>query len=179
MRHQRCSVARGSGPAGKPALANPAGNPALLGPAGNPAHSPAGNPALRWIGSALAAAATLVAMSPAGGCAGGGRRAPRTATTPYAGPDIRVDSSGPAHVVIFQAPSTGWSFAVDLVQPKSRVTEVYTSATRPNPAFMHAQVVTPLSVGTGVDARSPIAVRVRVLDHGIRPDAQPYADPIR
>lgn len=164
MRHQRGSVARGSGVA-RPAF-SPPGDPARI-------------PALNWIGSALAAAATLAAIIAPAGCSGGGRRPPRAAATPYAGPDVRVDSSGPDHIVTFQASSTGWAFTVDAVQPKSGVTEVYASATRPNPAFMQAQVVTPLSVGTGVDARTPIAVRVRVLDFGARAGEQPYADPIR
>lgn len=100
------------------------------------------------------------------GCAGGRRAEPRASPVPYAGPDIRLDSTGSQHVAVLHAPSAGWSFALDAVEPRSAGTDAFVTATRPDPAFMHAQVVTPLSVGTGVASNKPITLLVRVLDFG-------------
>lgn len=118
---------------------------------------------------ALAAAAIL------GACAGGRRSEPRASHVPYAGPVVRLDSTGPQHVAVLDAPSAGWAFTLDAVEPKSGTTEAFVTATRPDPAFMHAQVVTPLSVGTGVASNKPMTLLVRVLDFGVPGRGTPYA----
>lgn len=124
----------------------------------------------RVIGWAALAAGVAIGLSALPGCKGGTRR-PVKAAAPatYDGPPISVESSGAHHVVVLTAPSAGWAFTMDRSEPALRSTEVFLTATRPNPAFMHAQQVVPLRAGTGVDAAKPVDVYVRFLDFGASP----------
>ncbi len=131
---------------------------------------------VRLIGLGTLAAGLIVASGTLPACKGSGRR-PVKATpgaSSYDGPPVEVDASGPQHVIVFQAPSAGWSFSMDRAESTLRVTEVFVTATRPNPAFMYTQQVVHLRAGTGVDAKKPVDVYIRVLDYGARAGSEPY-----
>ncbi len=130
----------------------------------------------RLIGTLVLAAGVMLACGVVSGCrgSGSGRAPPKAISASYDGPPVEVESSGPQHVVVFQAPSAGWSFTMDRSEPARRTTDVFLTATRPNPAFMHAQQVVPLRAGTGVPADKPVDVYVRVLDFGRAGGSEPY-----
>jgi hypothetical protein len=90
----------------------------------------------------------------------------------YDGPACTLDSSGNQHVVVLQAPSAGWTFSLDRAERKLRTTELFFTATRPDPAFMHAQHVVSLRAGTGVESDRTVIVYVRVAEHGIKPRSE-------
>jgi hypothetical protein len=130
----------------------------------------------RRIGTAALAAGVMLASAASPGCRGSGtgRAPPKAISASYDGPPVQVESSGPQHVVILQAPSAGWAFTMDRSEPARGTTDVFLSATRPNPAFMHAQQVVPLRAGSGVAAGKPLDVYVRVLDFGNAGGSEPY-----
>jgi hypothetical protein len=107
------------------------------------------------------------------GCRSGTRPPPKT-VTPYAGPVVEVDSSGAQHMAVLRAPSAGWAFTLDRTEPSPNGVEVFVTATRPNPAFMHAQVECLLRAGAGVGSSRPIGVFVRIVNFGSDPGGVAY-----
>jgi hypothetical protein len=106
-------------------------------------------------------------------CGGGGGQVDRGSGA-YSGPDIRIDSTGPKHLLILTAPSAGWSFTFDQVRPAFGHQELFVTVVSPNPAAAHAQVVVEQRLGTTVDSGTPLTVLVRTLEHGQNPAFRPY-----
>ena len=121
--------------------------------------------------SALFSATAVGAF--ASGCRSGTRPPPKS-VTPHVGPVVELDSTGPQHVAVLRAPSAGWAFTLDRTEPAPNGVEVFVTATRPNPAFMHAQVECLLRAGTGVGTSRPVALFVRVLDFAGGDRSAPY-----
>lgn len=108
------------------------------------------------------------------GCAGR-KPPPSVAAEPYDGPPATLDSAGPAHVVVFDAPSPGWTPGLDQVREDWRHMAVYITLRSPDPTFLYPTAVARLQVGTGVTSATPVRVFVRVLDFNTRSnDASPY-----
>jgi hypothetical protein len=118
-------------------------------------------------------ASTAVFLLAETGCATHSRQAARDEDA-YAGPALSVDSRGPQHVVVITAPSAGWEITFDRAKPSLGFTEVYITARKPNPAYMHAQATVEQRLGSAVDAKTPIRVLVRVVDYTSTADAAPY-----
>lgn len=133
-----------------------------------PPHAPTRR--LRTLSIGLCA---LLAAVSAGGCRSG-TSPPSKAVSPYAGPVVEIDSTGPQHVAVLRAPSAGWSFTLDRTEPAPGGVEVFVTATRPNPAFMHAQVECFLRAGTGVGSGRPLSLYVRTADFGGAAAGMPY-----
>ncbi len=126
----------------------------------------------RWIGLWGLAAGIVCSAGVLPACKGGGRRPVKSSSGVYDGPPVTLDSSGSQHVVVLQAPSAGWTFSLDRAERKLRGTELFLTATGPDPAFMHAQHVVSLRAGTGVESDRPVVVYVRVTEHGTRPRSE-------
>lgn len=93
---------------------------------------------------------------------------------PYAGPELRVESDRPHHVVVMNAPSGGWTIRLDRVEQFLDRREAFLTITRPNPAYAHTQAFVEQHVATPVDRNLPLHVFARVLDFDEKPDA-PYS----
>ena len=111
----------------------------------------------------------------AAGCASdpvgsGGSGAPRQSLV-YAGPPVTIESHSPNHIIVVTTPTGGWSLIWD-----ERADEaVYLTLRRPDSGFFHTQQLVPHRIGSGVPSGDPLAVHVRVLDHGEPAADQPYA----
>ena len=106
-------------------------------------------------------------------CGGSGAQVDQ-GTGEYRGPEIRIDSTGPRHILVLTAPTAGWSFTFDQVRPAFGHHELFVTVISPNPAAAHAQVVVEQRLGTTVDSGTPLTVFVRNLEHGQGPGARPY-----
>ncbi len=121
------------------------------------------------IGTLLFAAGVSIALvAPLASC-GGGASIDKDTNSPYQGPEISIDSAGPQHIILVQAPSAGWTVVFDQTRPALGTTEVFVSLIRPNPAFQHAQAVVEQRLGSTVASNSRINVFARVCDHGADP----------
>ena len=117
---------------------------------------------------ALAALIAAGCASDPGGS--GGSDAPLQSLV-YAGPAVTIESHSPNHIIVVTTPTGGWSLIWD-----ERADEaVYLTLRRPDSSFFHTQQLVPHRIGSGVPSGDPLAVHVRVLDHGESAGDQPYA----
>lgn len=86
--------------------------------------------------------------------------------TPYAGPAISLDSSGPRHTAVLAAPSSGYRVQFDRKLRRFDETDVFITVTRPDPSQMHAQSIVPLNLDTTVASSERIVLYARVRDFG-------------
>jgi len=113
----------------------------------------------------------IAAVSLLSACAG---RGVSRSAEPYSGPPITAEAIAGQHVVVLNAPSVGWSFTLDQTEREVDHTDVFLTATRPNPAMMHTQALVRHEVGTTVPASTAVEVFVRVLEYGEKAGSQPY-----
>lgn len=117
---------------------------------------------MRRISAALIAFALVAAFQTVIGCTG--RPAlPATSSDPYVGPPLALDSSGPEHMVVIQAPTPGWVATLDRVAEQHRHQAVFITVRRPNPAFLYPQVIVEQRVATTIPTTGPVRVYARVL----------------
>lgn len=102
------------------------------------------------------------------------RDGPRLAAQPYSGPPISIESAPPRHTFILAAPSAGWSLSLDRATRGFDQTDVYITIRKPDPTYMHAQVVTTHRIDSSVDASIPIRLFARTLEARDRPLRQPF-----
>ncbi len=100
----------------------------------------------------------------AAGTAGCGTSRPTLSEARYNGPPIEVDRSGKLYRLTFQAPSQGWTFTLDQVQPSLDKATLLVTARKPDPSYMYAQVLVDQQLLTQVETSTPIDVYVRVAE---------------
>ena len=129
------------------------------------------------VSSVARSAAFLLSIIPAvsllSGCASTARPV-YTSAAAYDGPPMTAKGSAGQHVIVMTAPTSGWSLALDLTRPALDRTEVFLTATRPDPAKMQAQMLVTHEVGTTVSTSSAMDVYARVLGFGERAGEQAY-----
>ncbi|MCX5689539.1 MAG: hypothetical protein NTV94_07100 [Planctomycetota bacterium] len=113
---------------------------------------------------------TLAGLSVAssGGCAGGSPP-PVMADQPYAGPAVKLESSGGVWIVVVRSPSPGWKAHVDRLWEEYGAQGVYVSLTEPNPAFSYASVEVEQRLATSVRAADPVKLYVQRLKFTLEP----------
>lgn len=94
--------------------------------------------------------------------AGGGKRT--TSTEPYRGPAITLDSTGPRHLIVVEAPSPGWRVSFDELGESGQ--DVYITITRPDPALLYPQVIVEQRMDSTVPTGQPVRVMARVVEFG-------------
>ena len=120
---------------------------------------------------ATLALAALTAAGCAGGPIGSGGSDGTFQVLIYTGPPVTIESEGPNHIVVVTTPTGGWS----LIWDERAEEAVYLTLRRPDPDFFHTQQLVGHRVGSGVPSGGPLAVHVRIVDHGEPGDDQPYA----
>jgi hypothetical protein len=95
-------------------------------------------------------------------------------SSPYAGPAITLDSSGPRHTAILAAPSSGYRVQFDRTERRFDATDVFMTVTRPDPTQMHAQAMVSLNLDTTVLSGEAIVVYARIRDFGASGVKAPY-----
>lgn len=86
-----------------------------------------------------------------------------TRETPYAGPELTIDSTGPSHAIVIQAPTPGYTVSLDAIRDRLNGREALISIRRPDPRFMVAQMIVTQRIGTDVSITTPLDVFVRQL----------------
>lgn len=107
------------------------------------------------------------------GCSRGGSGV-RIADAPYAGPDIAIDASGAQYQVVLTAPTGGWEFRRDRIRDSLDGREIFVTAIRPNPAYMHTQALTEHRLGTSAPTTAPVRLFARLIDHDQDPGSAHY-----
>jgi hypothetical protein len=102
------------------------------------------------------------------------RDGPKLGSQPYAGPPLSIESTPPRHTIILTAPSAGWSLSLDRATRGFDRTDVFITIRRPDPAYMHAQVVSTHRLDSSVDSSTPIRLLARILEAQERPLRQPF-----
>jgi hypothetical protein len=91
-------------------------------------------------------------------------------TASYDGPPVRRSVVEGEHVVAIVVPSGGWELLGENIDREFRDNRVYVTLVRPDPEMMHTQARMSFNVTTGVRADEPLAVYVRIVDHGAEPN---------
>lgn len=123
--------------------------------------------------TALAAILVLFLAAALSGCHAVGPR-PTVDRAPYAGPEVSIDSWAPRHQITITTPTGGWSAKLDQVRDGEGARDVFITLRRPDPEQMVTQALVPHTINSTADARIPIAVYIRVVEHGADPADFPY-----
>jgi hypothetical protein len=97
-----------------------------------------------------------------------------TSAEPYQGPPLSMDSSGPQHIAILAAPTSGWAAQLDQTRRQLGSMDVFITARKPNPAFAQTQTVVQHRIATSVPATEDATVYLRVLEFNQDPAKEPY-----
>lgn len=108
---------------------------------------------------ALAAAASFLC-----GCSTSQRSGPAATTSPSM-PGIGLDSSGESHIIVFTAPTGGWSFSADRAEDVQGQSNVFVTMRRPNPRFVYPQMLVEHRIATQTPGSDRISVFARILEH--------------
>jgi len=112
-------------------------------------------------GVALLMAGVLAGVLPAG-C--GSSLPTTTRDAAYSGPGLVLDSTGPTHAIVIQAPTPGHTVSLDAVRDRLGGREALVTIRQPDPRFMVAQVVVTQRIGTDVPVSVPLDVFVRQME---------------
>ena len=119
--------------------------------------------------SCVAMGVTIFALP---GCSS--RTVPEAVETPYAGPAITLDSKGPSHLVVLEAPSGGYGLVVDRVLERAGYHDIFVTVRTPDPRFVHTQAVTRLRAMAPLASTVPVRVCARVLGAGEPAEGDEY-----
>lgn len=86
-----------------------------------------------------------------------------TRETPYAGPSLVIDSTGPTHAVVIEAPTPGHTVSLDTIRDRLNGREALITIRQPDPRFVVAQVIVTQRIGTDVPSSIPLDVFVRQM----------------
>lgn len=126
----------------------------------------------RRLAAALATLSTVIAPI---GCTSFHAPNP-TVSGSYQGPPLSLTSSSDAHVVVFQAPSPGWTLSLDEVRDRLGGKNAFITLRQPDPKFAYAQVVVEQNLATSVPTDIPLALFARIAPHAADPSDNPYAE---
>ncbi len=89
-------------------------------------------------------------------------------------PPIRLGAVDGRHLIILRAPNPGWSIGIDRAEIARHGQRVFITIRRPDPAYMHQQVIVEKRVLTDVRAEAPITIMARLLGAHESGDDRPY-----
>jgi len=128
-----------------------------------------------WWSILVRAGAAASPALPLIGCASSAPPPPTT-ETPFEGPAVTIDSSGPEHVAVVEAPTPGWQVTVARVMPAYGHRAAYLQMRRPYPGAMYAQVIVTQRVALGVASTEPVRVYARAMNfEDARSSEAPFA----
>lgn len=78
--------------------------------------------------------------------------------------EVKLDSTGPRHLVVIVTPTSGWQVAFDRVAGDA----VYLTVTRPSPEFLQTQALVEHRIDTTVASGKSLRAMVRTVDFGGR-----------
>ena len=95
------------------------------------------------------------------GCAG--RHVPTVSDDRYDGPPLSVDSSGPSHVLVLDAPSGGYTLTIDRVLERSKSYDIFATVRTPDPRFFYTQSTVKLRALVPLASTERVRVCARTL----------------
>lgn len=111
------------------------------------------------------------------GCAS--RHVPDVGDGRYDGPPLALESAGPSHVLVLEAPSGGYTLTIDRVLERSKSFDLFATIRTPDPRFVHTQAVVTLRALAPLASTERVRVCARVLPAGSEDDpAYPVALPL-
>ena len=78
-------------------------------------------------------------------------------------PPIKVEALGEHHLLIMQAPNSGWSIAIDKSERISSGMRIYITTRRPDPSFMYPQAIVEKRLLSNIRTDTSIEIYARVL----------------
>lgn len=79
-------------------------------------------------------------------------------------PPIQVQSLNAHHMLVMQAPHSGWSVAIDRDERIAIGTRLFITVRRPDPSFMYPQAIVEKNLLTDIPSSTTLEVYVRLLD---------------
>ena len=89
-------------------------------------------------------------------------------------PPIKVELLNDAHLLIMQAPHSGWGFRIDRDERIAGGTRIFVSVRRPDPTFLYPQAIVEKKLLSDVSSDIHIEIFARVLDNDEKIRAQGY-----
>lgn len=114
----------------------------------------------------------LMAISALPGCSS--RTIPEAVEAPYAGPPLSLESKGPSHLVVLEAPTGGYSLTIDRVLERAGFHDVFVTVRTPDARFVHTQAMTRLRALSPLATTVPVRVCARVLEAAEPADGDEY-----
>jgi|GEM_PF-2975797 len=114
--------------------------------------------------AALSLTIASLAALPIAGCTSAVEPPDRTSDA-FVGPSVSVDSSGPLHVIIVQAPTAGWDVRLDRLLDGPGYTEAFITLREPNPLFVNAQVIAEHRLTSNIASTVECRVFARIRPH--------------
>lgn len=102
-----------------------------------------------------------IALGGAGGCSSG----PTIVDEAFDGPGVSIGRGRDFWVVTVDAPTPGHDLDLDMTRERLGREQVFVTLREPDPAFMYAQVIAPMSVQTPVRGEDTVEVFARVVGH--------------
>jgi hypothetical protein len=117
----------------------------------------------------VAALFTLAALS---GCVS--RNIPQVSEGTHVGPPLTLESSGPNHLVVMEAPSAGYSLTIDRVLERAGGSDIFATIRTPDPKYVHAQMIVTLQAAVPLASTTNARLCARVLAPGEEGDSDGY-----
>jgi hypothetical protein len=92
----------------------------------------------------------------------------------YTGPSLRLETLEARHLIVFRAPSPGWTATIDRTERRLDFTRVFLTLRRPDPGMLYAQIMVDQRVLTPVPASRDIRLYARTVDFAERDKKPPY-----
>lgn len=127
-----------------------------------------------WRRALVIVSCVLVALAFSTVSSCGSRPVPEASDDAYAGPPIGLESTGPQHIVVMDAPMGGYSMMIDRVQERAGFHDIFVTVRTPDPRFVHTQAVTRLRALSPLASSTPVRVCTRVLAADEDPDSLEY-----
>ena len=80
-------------------------------------------------------------------------------------PPIRLDALNAHHMLVMQAPHSGWSFAIEKDERIPDGKRLFITVRRPNPTFLYPQMIVEKNLLTDIPIETSIELYARILDH--------------
>lgn len=89
-------------------------------------------------------------------------------------PPVRVETLNNAHMLVMQAPHSGWGFRIDRDERIAEGVRVFVTVRRPDPTFLYPQAIVEKKLLSDISSETHIEIYARVLDKTEKIKAQGY-----
>jgi len=80
-------------------------------------------------------------------------------------PPVRLDALNAHHMLVMQAPHSGWAFAIEKDERIPDGKRLFITVRRPNPTFLYPQMIVEKNLLTDIPIETTIELYARILDY--------------